>query len=209
MLEKIPKSVKNAIMKVAWPVITNLSHWLDSKEVEEDLCQEDWFYLVNNIRLGDVLLSTKTNNPSNMFFPGKAKHAAMVVNADPKAPMLIEAVSKGVVHCPLFDFMKNKKYLVHCRSKVFGQEIRKKAVSVAEGMIGTPYDHFWSPSNNWIYCSELVYESYKKAYFNVLSDHKPASFPLEMKVRCGELTYIPDDIRLDPVHWDVLWSNTK
>lgn len=203
----ISKGVKNTIMRVMWPLITNLTDWLGSKEIEEDINQADWFYLINNIQKGDILLSTKANSPGNIFLPGKAKHAAMVMDADDLT--LIESVSKGVVYKPLFDFVKDKKYLVHCRSRVFGKDIIKKAVTVAEGMLGTPYDHFWSPNNNWIYCSELVYESYKIAYFSMPDNAKYTIFPLKMKLRCGEMTYIPDDIRLDLINWEVLWSNTR
>jgi len=205
----LTKDMKNTIMKVVWPIVSNFNRFLESEVGEEKIGQHDWFYLSEHLKEGDVLLSTRKNTPSNAVLPGKAKHAAMVVNASPTNPMMIEATSKGVHLTTLFDFLMSKKYVVHCRTKVFGEPVRRKAVAVAEGMIGRKYDHFWSPDNNWIYCSELVYESYKKAYLNIHDDIKPASFPLEMKVRCGELTYIPDDIRLDPVHWDVLWSNAK
>ena len=206
----ISKDMKYAIMKIVWPMITNLGYWLKSSDKEREVNQEDWFYLSRSLRHGDVILSTKRANPGNLFLPGKAKHASMVIDPDPNCPLLIESVSKGVQKIPLFDFIKDKSYLVHCRSKVFGEGISKKAAKIASSMEGTPYDYFWSPSNNWLYCSELIYESYKKAYITIVSLYgiKPDSFPLTMEERCGEMTYIPDDVRLDLINWDILWSNT-
>jgi len=205
----ISKRGKYAIMKTLWPVLQSLGHMFDAEESRKEVSQKDWFKLSTNLEFGDVILSTTANNPGNFFLPGKVKHAAIVVSPDPQDPQLVEAVSSGVRQIPLYNFMKNKNYLVHCRSSIFSSEVSKKASSISIGMIGTPFDHVFSPSNNWLYCSEVIYESYKKAYFIVNSDIKPGSFPLKMKVRCDELTYIPDDIRIDSKNWDSLWSNTN
>ena len=204
----ISKDMKYAIMKVAWPIITNLDYWLKSSDKEREINQDDWFYLSRNLQQGDVILSTRASNIGNIFLPGKAKHASMVIDPNPNCPLLIESVSKGVQKIPLFDFIKDKSYLVHCRSKIFGREIGVEAAKIASDMEGIPYDYFWSPNNNWLYCSELVYESYRKAYITILNGIDPDTFPLVMVERCGEMTYIPDDVRLDLINWDILWSNT-
>lgn len=199
----ITKKMKYSIMKVAWPIVEHLNNMFTQDSAP--VTQEHWMYLHKNLKKGDIVLSTKANNPGNFILPGKAKHASMVIDDNPDNPILIEAVSKGVVKTSLYEFMKTKNYLVHCRSSYFSPETAALASRIAAGMEGVKYDHVWSPDNNWIYCSELVYESYKKAFLE--KAHLPTAFPLVMKERCGEMTYIPDDIRLDHKCWDILWSN--
>jgi len=201
----ISKRMKYAIMKVAWPVIETTQRWFHSNEIRK-ISQRDWIFISTNLKAGDVILSTRANNLGNFILPGKAKHAAMVISAHPRNPVLMEAVSKGVGRIPLYDFMADKEFLYHFRPRSFSQRVIDSAVDIAKGMEGLKYDHDWSPDNAWIYCSELIYASYSKAY-NMF--HPSYSFPLKMKSRCGELTYIPDDIRLDPENWIELWSTIK
>jgi len=215
----ISKKTKHVVMKTLWPMLQSLGHFFDAEESSKEVTQDDWFSLSSNIKKGDVILSSIANNPGNLFLPGKAKHASIVTSADPRNPQLVEAVSSGVRRISLYTFMKNKSYLAHFRSRRFSEEFADKASCIAELMIGTPFDHVFSPSNNWLYCSEVVYESYKKAYLSTLGEkvelnvpnesNYDKGFPLKMKVRCGELTYIPDDIRVDGKNWEFLWSNTN
>ena len=202
----INKKTKDMILKRAWPLVMNIAHLLEDAS-HEAFSQKHWMYLVNNIRIGDVLLSNSGNIFSTIFIPGKVKHAAIVTSENKSWPTVVEAVSSGVREAPLFDHLEGKKLLFHCRPKFISGAVAERAATVANSFIGSPYDHLFSLENSDFYCSELVLESYKEAYEQTHA--KDGCFPLNTKVRYGEETYTPDDIRTDSKNWEVLWSNSK
>lgn len=205
----ISKKVKDAVLIKVWPIIDHIGHWLDDSY--DAISQEHWMYLVSNARRGDILLSRSANPFSNLFIPGKVTHASVITSENPSWPTVVEAVAlkRKVIESSLYDFLKSKRLLIHCRPKFISKEGAGLAADFAKELIGTAYDKVFSLKNEELYCSELVRVVYQKAYSTTIPKDYDISFPLKTKVRYGEEMYLPDDIRLDSDNWEVVWSNIK
>lgn len=101
-------------------------------------------------------------------------HMGMVIEneADSSQLYIIEAISKGVVLTPLSDFLHrshdeegNPKVLAG-RLKPEFQSLIPKALANATAMVGLPYDPVYDITDNRYYCSEMIYEVFKKANQN-------------------------------------------
>ncbi|WPP47945.1 YiiX/YebB-like N1pC/P60 family cysteine hydrolase [Catalinimonas niigatensis] len=84
-------------------------------------------------------------------------------------PYVYEAVSKGVTSTPLQDFLLrnldekgNPKVMVG-RLKSAYHSLIPKALQQAELLLGNAYDEIYIDGDDAYYCSELVYEIFKRA----------------------------------------------
>lgn len=99
----------------------------------------------------------------------KFSHVAIVVLTNNGDTAVIEAVSKGVCITPLKTFLAksqdkngNPKVMVgRLESKYI--KLIPKALDEARKLIGRPYDDVFCITNNDYYCSELIYDIFKKA----------------------------------------------
>lgn len=99
----------------------------------------------------------------------KFSHVAIAVLDKNGKMSVIEAVSKGVCITPLKDFLakshdknNNPKVMVG-RLKPRYRHLIPKAIEEAYKLIGRPYDNVFCITNNDYYCSELIYDIFKKA----------------------------------------------
>lgn len=99
-------------------------------------------------------------------------HVGIAEQNDKDDWFVIEAISEGVVQTPLKEFL-NRSYDSEGKPKVIvGRVVKKyqalipKAISEARKLIGKPYDETYQIGNDRYYCSELVYEVFKKANDN-------------------------------------------
>lgn len=95
-------------------------------------------------------------------------HMGMVVMQG-GAPYVYEAVSRGVVATPLEDFLQrntdasgNPKVMVGRLNEQYRQLI-PSALREAESLLGHAYDEVYVDGDDKYYCSELVYEVFKRA----------------------------------------------
>ncbi|MFP4090308.1 MAG: YiiX/YebB-like N1pC/P60 family cysteine hydrolase [Cyclobacteriaceae bacterium] len=95
-------------------------------------------------------------------------HMGMLVMQAGK-PFVYEAVSRGVVATPLQEFLKrnldeegNPKVMIG-RLKNQYQPLVADAVAQAESLLGKAYDDNYVDGDDAYYCSELVYEVFKRA----------------------------------------------
>lgn len=84
-------------------------------------------------------------------------------------PYVYEAVSQGVVSTPLEDFLQRNtdseghpKVMVG-RLKEPYQALIPEAIQQAEQLLGSAYDDIYVDGDDRYYCSELVYEVFKRA----------------------------------------------
>ncbi len=96
-------------------------------------------------------------------------HVGMVSGVDGSEPLIIEAVSAGVVETPLSEFLSRSQDS-HGRPKVLvgrvdesHQRLVPAALRTAKGFLGRPYDSVYVIDNASFYCSELVYEAFREA----------------------------------------------
>ncbi|MFZ4739797.1 MAG: YiiX/YebB-like N1pC/P60 family cysteine hydrolase [Bacteroidales bacterium] len=102
----------------------------------------------------------------------KFSHVGIAVRNKTGNIEVIEAVGKGVCITALKDFLakssdtnKNPKVMVG-RLKSKYRHLIPKAIEEAYKLIGRPYDEVFCISNNSYYCSELIYDIFKKANNN-------------------------------------------
>ncbi|MEK6482075.1 YiiX/YebB-like N1pC/P60 family cysteine hydrolase [Catalinimonas sp. 4WD22] len=113
-------------------------------------------------------------------------HMGIVVLQDDK-PFVYEAVSKGVLATPLEDFLQRNtnnegqpKVMVG-RLTSAHHPLIPEALKQAENLLGNAYDEIYVDGDEAYYCSELIYEIFKRA-----NQGKPL-FPL------APMTYIDPD----------------
>ncbi|MDF9800740.1 hypothetical protein OKW21_006003 [Catalinimonas alkaloidigena] len=113
-------------------------------------------------------------------------HMGIVVMQDDQT-YVIEAVSKGVIATPLKNFLQRNvndegqpKIMVG-RLKTAYQPLIPSALIQAHALLGNPYDEIYTDGDEAYYCSELIYEIFKRA-----NQGKPL-FPL------APMTYVDPD----------------
>jgi uncharacterized protein YycO len=126
------------------------------------------YHIISQIlRKGDIVLTRKRGELSNLFIPGYYKHSAIYCgNCE-----IIEAIGLGVRKIGLFDFMKDKDYICILRAVYHAdesyisryiQDINDDFIKIANKCIGKNYDYYFNPSEKEFYCSELIAYCYNE-----------------------------------------------
>jgi hypothetical protein len=90
-------------------------------------------------------------------------HVGLIVEDKNKNLFVIEAIGGNVQKTPLDDFFKRSPKILGARLIPEYQPLIKKACKYAEQFVNTPYDDRFIMNNDSLYCSELIYEAFKKA----------------------------------------------
>lgn len=91
------------------------------------------------IKYGDVGLHRDSGYLSNVAIPGYMKHA-WIHTDDGNNPMIVEAISEGVVHRSAV-YPMYSDYTIILRPKGVDYKARRGACKKAKGIVGTRYDH--------------------------------------------------------------------
>jgi len=95
---------------------------------------------------------------------------------------VLEAISKGVALTPIDEFLQRSTDSTGNPKVIVGRLLPKyeavsaKAVKLALGYLGKPYDTVFSISNEAYYCSELVYFAYLDSANASLFELKPMTY---------------------------------
>ena len=99
----------------------------------------------------------------------KFSHIAMVTKDEKGKNIVLEAVSKGVKATPLDSFLQRGTDANGVCKVVVGRlqptykPLIARAIAEARQQVGKPYDEVFDLEDDTYYCSELVYESFKRA----------------------------------------------
>ncbi|MFN3453448.1 MAG: YiiX/YebB-like N1pC/P60 family cysteine hydrolase [Pseudobdellovibrio sp.] len=132
--------------------------------------------IINLARSGDILLSHEDYRLSNIFIRDYYDHAAIVG----LEKTVIEAVGTGVRIVDLEEWLYKKDAVALIRVNC-DELISKEAATKAATYVGKYYDTLFDFNEDKIYCSELIYHSYKA----FIDDF--------MKAYIKHKTIIPDD----------------
>lgn len=107
-------------------------------------------------------------------------HVAMVVETQPEIRLIEAASEGGVRYTPLDEFLASSQR-IGGRPAVVAMRLRDTtgaaaAVRRARQFLGQPYDYSYLPDNGKLYCSELIYESYRDAEGRPLFTARPMNF---------------------------------
>ena len=124
----------------------------------------------SSLHVGDLLFHvTKTGNAITDVTPGMIDHVAIVLSRD----SVIEAVGAGVRTTPLDSLRSQEGYYIIGKVRRADPTL---SVINARYFLGRPYDRFYLPDNEAIYCSELVLFSMVDHRGNHLLQPVPMSF---------------------------------
>jgi len=183
---------------VAWlltPVVFRLgkihapwSHKLAIEHYEE---------IVQNCKPGDILLSATAGELTNLFNPGKYKHAAIYLGNENGVPHIAEAIGKGVVRRTLYVFLASKDEVVAMRARLPIYRVNLGiALAWLNRQYGKPYDYQFELGTKHgikaFYCSELAYSFLGKAI---------PGFEFTLRVTMGVATVVPTDFYMAQKHF--------
>ena len=139
------------------------------------------------LQTGDLLFQAgKTSEMSRAIADATGKnerldytHVGIALHSD-AADSVLEATDGGVKIVALRDFL-DRSARIGGRPAVVAMRLRDTtgiATSIARArtFLGQPYDWSYRPDNGKLYCSELVWESYRTAEGNRLFSARPMNF---------------------------------
>ena len=97
------------------------------------------------------------------------------------ADSVLEATSDGGVRITRLEDFLDRAARIGGRPAVVAMRLRdtsgvSASVERARGYLGQPYDYSYRPDNGKIYCSELVWESYRDPYGERIFTARPMNF---------------------------------
>lgn len=161
---------------------------------ERDVGERFLFEAVKHVIPGDVLLSRKEFEASNILQPNQHyKHAATFAGLNEfGTPFVIEAIGKGVVKTGLAKFLLTKDDVLIVRPTFATPDQMVAAVAWALTLVGQPYDYEFKPANQAWYCSEIP----ARAYLKVCPDS-----PFVVRKTLGVDTWVPQDFANAVTKW--------
>jgi hypothetical protein len=117
-----------------------------------------YYLLRDNIKVGDVLLTTTRGEFSNLINPEKIKHGGIYVGEidGDGIKYVIEAVGRGVVKTDLVTFLTTKDLVVNCRPQFLTNVDQVQLTKNAKTVVGIPYDYSFKEGPEAMYCFETV-----------------------------------------------------
>jgi hypothetical protein len=127
------------------------------------------FYIIKKLlRPMDIILTTSYGHLSNLFNPGKFKHALAYIGEEKGIPVIIESIGEGVVKKTLVECLSTKDVIAILRPKknvISSNSQVNKAIRWLENQVGKPYDFVFDMNSQKrfknFFCSELIYFSIK------------------------------------------------
>lgn len=122
--------------------------------------------------LCDAIIETTPCMPGRMF-----NHCG-IIHFEKQKAVVIEAIGKQVKETMIDQFLKRdpSPTLFVGRLKENYRNIITTSVQKAASYVGRPYDNKFLPGDTALYCSELVYESYKTNKADRIFSLKPMTF---------------------------------
>lgn len=146
------------------------------------------------VRPGDVIVTRTKGRPTNWFIPGFWSHVLMYVDHD----RVCEATTPKVRTAKTFDLFVSVDDIVIMRPTFATTMQIERAVEQILELVGRPYDWYFEPTPNALYCSEAVYHAYKNAV---------PDWNFTTRERLGVMTVTPEDYTKADDHFELVWSS--
>lgn len=155
----------------------------------------------NILRPGDIILVGGLRRISSLIITGPVTHAMLYVGQN----RVIHAVVDGVEIDHMYDIFCEYDTIIVLRSieslhdpKQYSKKI-KKALSYAHKQLGKPFDFEFSRDNKKLYCSELIYRSFKNAGLDTgftISEEQKSAHPLKFVNNHFQLLFLSHNLKL-------------
>jgi len=128
------------------------------------LTKDDYHKALHVVRRGDVILVGSLRRVSKFFIRGPVTHAALYIGKG----KVIHAISDGVQKDIFREFFSEYDTLAIMRANIEAdkKQIIKKSISYAKKQIGKPFNFFLTPSQQELFCSQLINNAFHHANFN-------------------------------------------
>lgn len=105
-----------------------------------------------------------------------------IIYIENDSAFVLEATRPEVTKTPILEFINNSETIDNhyiamvARVKSPYRQYIPTAISFAKSALKKPYDDFFIPNNNEYYCSELVYEAFRKENGEYIFEAEPMTF---------------------------------
>lgn len=173
-----------------------LNTLLGRLSLKRKLGDKEFKKICKNIENGDVLVTRKRFELSNLFIPGYYTHAALyLVRGDHH--QIIEVTTKGIDTTSLANFLFSKDYVALLRPKfIRNKHEQQKIIDYAVSYKGRPYDFYFEKGEDSFYCSELIWRVLRKAC--------PTFRSFKAKKYLGIETIVPQDFRDAKMYFELI-----
>lgn len=146
------------------------------REAGPDLCTGDLLFQVGSESAMSGAIATATGGGAPIPFT----HVGIAVCCD-GADSVLEATSPGGVRMTTLDDFLDKSASVDGRPVVAAMRLKDTtgigaSLLRARSCMGQPYDYSFRPENGKMYCSELVWESYRRPSGERIFPARPMNF---------------------------------
>jgi hypothetical protein len=114
--------------------------WVTWDVHQHEVRMEEILEALPLIKYGDIGVHRDAGYLSNIAIPGFMKHAWIHTDDGTKKPMIVEAISEGVVHRSAV-YPMYSDYTIILRPKGVDYKARRGACKKAKSIVGTRYDH--------------------------------------------------------------------
>lgn len=182
--------VRRTIMEIARPLARTAGR-IHTPPHYRAITKLETYELAKLIEPGDVLLSHRNREVTNLLIPGYWKHCAMYTGEG----RIVEAMGRGVVDSSLEEFCMTKDGVLCLRATFASPREAGLTVSFAKSLRGKPYDYlieheFSRAINEAFYCSEIPWWCYEQVFIA-----QGKSSPFEPRETLGVPTIAPQDYR--------------
>lgn len=172
---------------------------------------QHYYAATKALKPGDILMSRKRLEPTNVAIPGFFTHGAVYLGVEPESNVryVAEAVSPKVRQTDLISFMLSKDYVVAVRPRFCGIRDGEIAAISAIRNVGKDYDYRMRIENLVVmnnvsgprkfYCFELCWNSYFEATAGIM--------PKLPDIIAGEPT-VTEKAFLNE-HWEIVFDSRK
>ena len=175
------------LRRILLDILKPFSRMLAKFSVKRRISDKDFKAICKVIEHGDVLVTRRRFELSNIFIPGYYTHAGLyLVTGDHH--QAIEATSDGTTITSLGKFLFSKDYVAVLRPKfIRSKHEQSKIIDYAQGFKGLPYDYYFESDEDAFYCSELIWRVFRKAC--------PTFRSFTARRYLGVETVVPQDFR--------------
>ena len=201
--DKFVEAIRKLVIELSIPAVRFIgkikSPYSHKKAIRE------YYKIVNSLKPLDVILSNTYGHLSNLFNPGKWKHAIIYLGVENDIPMVAEAIGEGVVKRPLVECIAEKDRIAVMRLKDKIKKVEeRKALEWANKQVGKGYDYRFDMETyhkfDNFYCSEYAYYTLKQA--------KP-KMNFTLKEYLGAKTVKPVDFIYARDKFDLIYKTKK
>lgn len=166
-MKTLLQKIRNTGLLILMPVVKIIGKIMPPFSKKDPMI--NFYKILALLQPMDIILTTSRGHMSNLFNPGKYKHAIAYIGLEKNIPQIIESTGEGVHQRTLVECMSTKDAIAVLRpnKQVFTNKKQvKDAIAWLKRQEGKPYDYQFDMNSqkkfNNFFCSELIYYAIKE-----------------------------------------------